>query len=307
MKTLAAIFFLLMTSCITGNGQKVGIGTNTPRMALHVSAPDSGVLIVDNKQALNEGVKTGIFFTANGYYTGAIQTIGQGGGSYARMGFLTYANGTPNTLKERLSILDNDLVGIGTTAPTNALDINGTLRIRGGSPGAGKLLTSDANGVASWQTPAAPLVVAFRTAGLIDNLAVDLPFNTWVKVIFQQLPQYNYGLGYQGIAGEFQAPVKGLYHFDARVDLKTQTTDFVMRLMRKRNGSSAEVAFSREHAVTAETDYKYVAQFSNLGVSVDLLVQAGDIYWVEAASTTFGSLGPTSTGNWFSGHLIQQL
>lgn len=44
-------------------------------------------------------------------------------------------------------------VGIGT-APTAKLDVNGQIRIQGGSPGAGKVLTSDANGVASWQAAA---------------------------------------------------------------------------------------------------------------------------------------------------------
>jgi hypothetical protein len=44
-------------------------------------------------------------------------------------------------------------VGIGTSSPTTKLDVNGQMRIRGGSPGAGKILTSDAIGLASWQTP----------------------------------------------------------------------------------------------------------------------------------------------------------
>jgi hypothetical protein len=41
-------------------------------------------------------------------------------------------------------------VGIGITAPTQKLDINGQIRIRGGSPAAGKILTSAADGTASW-------------------------------------------------------------------------------------------------------------------------------------------------------------
>ena len=48
-------------------------------------------------------------------------------------------------------------VGINTTPaspPTNTLDVNGTVRVRGGTPGAGKVLTSDANGVGTWTTPA---------------------------------------------------------------------------------------------------------------------------------------------------------
>jgi hypothetical protein len=43
-------------------------------------------------------------------------------------------------------------IGIGTTVPTQKLDVNGQIRIRGGSPGAGKVLTSDASGNATWQT-----------------------------------------------------------------------------------------------------------------------------------------------------------
>lgn len=45
-------------------------------------------------------------------------------------------------------------VGIGTTAPTEKLHISGgTVRIVDGNQGSGKVLTSDANGVGSWQTP----------------------------------------------------------------------------------------------------------------------------------------------------------
>ena len=43
-------------------------------------------------------------------------------------------------------------VGIGTTAPSEKLDIDGQVKIRGGNPGVDKVLTSDADGVASWET-----------------------------------------------------------------------------------------------------------------------------------------------------------
>lgn len=46
----------------------------------------------------------------------------------------------------------NDSVGIGTTSPAARLDVAGTVKISGGNPGLGKVLTSDANGLASWQT-----------------------------------------------------------------------------------------------------------------------------------------------------------
>lgn len=49
----------------------------------------------------------------------------------------------------------NGNIGIGTGVPSTKLDINGIIKISGGAPAIGKVLTSDANGVGSWETPAA--------------------------------------------------------------------------------------------------------------------------------------------------------
>jgi hypothetical protein len=43
-------------------------------------------------------------------------------------------------------------VGIGTPTPGAKLEVNGQVKITGGSPGASKVLTSDVSGLASWQT-----------------------------------------------------------------------------------------------------------------------------------------------------------
>jgi len=45
-------------------------------------------------------------------------------------------------------------VGIGSSSPSAKLEVAGQVKITGGSPGTGKILTSDANGLASWATPA---------------------------------------------------------------------------------------------------------------------------------------------------------
>jgi hypothetical protein len=43
-------------------------------------------------------------------------------------------------------------VGIGTIGPTAKLEVAGQVKITGGSPGTGKVLTSDGTGLASWQS-----------------------------------------------------------------------------------------------------------------------------------------------------------
>jgi hypothetical protein len=49
-----------------------------------------------------------------------------------------------------LLILKNGNTAIGSITPSTKLDVDGQIRIRGGVPGAGKVLTSDASGLASW-------------------------------------------------------------------------------------------------------------------------------------------------------------
>jgi hypothetical protein len=54
---------------------------------------------------------------------------------------------------EQMRILSTGYVGIGTTNPSAKLEVAGQVKITGGTPGLNKVLTSDANGLASWQTP----------------------------------------------------------------------------------------------------------------------------------------------------------
>lgn len=77
------------------------------------------------------------------------------------------------------TILANGNVGIGTSNPTNKLHIRsettGAVRIADGTEGNGKLLVSDANGVATWQNSAPPVVIN-STAGTSVALSTA---HTW--------------------------------------------------------------------------------------------------------------------------------
>lgn len=71
-------------------------------------------------------------------------------------------------------------VGIGTATPAATLDVNGNVKISGGTPGAGKVLTSDANGVATWSAAG---VVQPNTFVLSDNVAdANLLINGYTNI-----------------------------------------------------------------------------------------------------------------------------
>lgn len=50
-------------------------------------------------------------------------------------------------------------VGIGTTNPEAKLEVNGQVKITGGTPGVNKVLTSDAVGLASWSNTSSPRII----------------------------------------------------------------------------------------------------------------------------------------------------
>lgn len=62
-----------------------------------------------------------------------------------------------NFLKAGISVMDIDLA-------QNRVNVNGTLKIAGGNPGAGKVLVSDSTGLAAWQESGTK-VAAFQPAG----------------------------------------------------------------------------------------------------------------------------------------------
>ena len=74
-------------------------------------------------------------------------------GSTAADNFLSLSGGGGHN--HHLSIMSGGEVGIGTTAPGAKLEVAGQVKITGGDPGAGKVLTSDGDGLASWESASA--------------------------------------------------------------------------------------------------------------------------------------------------------
>ncbi len=166
----------------TTTGNKVGFGP-TPSLAVNGFHSNLGrFLITDNASLATRGIIFQPHQTAGGdmpagsSITSAITTSGEGfalvpcayGYAGVKMGAYAFAgNGfgggvwksiweTANTTAgnpDLLLVKNGGNVGIGTgaTASTAKLEVAGQVKITGGTPGANKVLTSDATGLASWQ------------------------------------------------------------------------------------------------------------------------------------------------------------
>lgn len=109
----------------------VGIGTATPSAKLEVRSSAIGTAI--------EGAAT----SETGFNIGVYGESSSSDGSAAW--FKNWGSGYG-------LIVETGNVGIGTTTPSAKLEVAGQVKITGGTPGAGKVLTSDADGLATWET-----------------------------------------------------------------------------------------------------------------------------------------------------------
>jgi len=137
----------------TGNaiyrtGTPVGIGTTSPNTdyQLHLRNTIGGSpLLLEATQGLN-----GIYMQGPNFNSLVAATN-------SALSLVTLGSGDVSLIPGNVLALTakpSGNVGVGTTSPTAKLEVAGQVKITGGAPGVGKVLTSDATGLASWTTPA---------------------------------------------------------------------------------------------------------------------------------------------------------
>ncbi|MBL0043326.1 MAG: hypothetical protein IPP33_02565 [Flavobacteriales bacterium] len=125
-----------------------GVGLQTPLAGFHVHHPD-GVRITHPSNGSNNGLHvfsspfSNDAFILNESTSGSLEMRTENGS----IRLTTIASGD-------LSLLPAGNVGINTLAPTADLHVAGTMRLEDGTQAAGRILTSDGLGNATWQVPA---------------------------------------------------------------------------------------------------------------------------------------------------------
>lgn len=282
MKTPFLLLTILSTAFCAG-AQNVGIGTKNPAYILTV------------KDSLQTGAGIGIaHLSPNGLV--AVGTYADNNNAFIQthtnndLAFSTN-NGTVKMLLQKAT----GNFGINVLAPAERLDvggnvkISGTLQVQGGSPGAGKVLTSNAGGLASWQSPAAPATPAVITSsgffGAIDAVQLaSLPSGAAsVQLPFSE-NEGNYGFddgNNMTTAGAYVVPSAGFYHLEWAMrfvppGLATQDGSIITYLYK--NGAYVLTWFTRV--------YNGQAIPNTVDGSTNLKLAAGDVITIRQSQNS---------------------
>jgi microcystin-dependent protein len=106
--------------------------------------------------------------TLDGFHADNLPYI-NGGGTANRIALFADAN----TLADSTILQSGGNIGIGTASPSETLHVAGSVRIADGTEGQGRVLTSDASGVASWQ--ALPDAVPAGVIVMWSGATTDIP------------------------------------------------------------------------------------------------------------------------------------
>ena len=175
-----------------------------------------------------------------------------------------------NNSIENFTILNtNGNVGINQSAPTAQLDVNGTFKLTDGTQAAGKVLTSDAVGNATWQAIPSTPDIHISSVGGASKVFPGAPtiIDTWTGL------DEAGGANYNPLTGEYTIPVSGYYSVMSQVGFSTTATT---------DNADIEVFIVVNGVVGASDKFglmpiKIGARIPSIHVAVERKFVAGDI------------------------------
>lgn len=300
----------------SGTGEAINAVSTTGASVVGTSSTNNGIKGISNS---NIGF-AGVYGVNNGTAGAGVQGMSNAAGGSGVYGYSTNGIGVNGYSDNNKAIQGSSNSGTaiyGSSSTGYALETNGKIKIAGGNtnPSAGAVLTSDAQGNATWQQ-AAPKI-AFKAAGIADALgltnsiiASTFAYPQYSKVEFKSLG-YDFGNSYTlfngtetGTTSTYQIPVTGLYHFDASINFVPAVvfdyTDIEITIMLVRNGQTS----------TLLRKGSYVSSLDNTSAAVsgDVTLLAGDKIYVGVRQYNLASspslLSDSYDQCFFSGHLV---
>jgi hypothetical protein len=196
---------------ILGNGN-IGINVTTPSYPLHVYGEGSQTIYAENRSLTQGNGVIGLSLGPDGGgIAGAAGTVGEiisgyEPGQFALIGTTGAATGVGSFTLSGTAVRAKSVSGL-------ALNTTGNIRMTSIGEGAGKVLTSDASGNATWQTFNQNPHVGFSAITLANQ---GIPTSTFT-FLNNFGEAFDNGNNFDAATGTFTAPSAGIYHFNATV------------------------------------------------------------------------------------------
>ncbi len=183
---------------IASGDNSFAIGVSTKATAFLSTAMGYGT-IADGSRATASGEQTiakSFTETSIGYYNDTLIAVQPYSASSDSNRLFTVGNGTGLSTRKTAFVIQQDgNIGINQRRPSEKLDIAGSIKIVDGTQGVGKVLTSDANGKASWATAASGGAGFFKVSTTDANQIIYNSNTNYGKNFIVNADSTNWGSG----------------------------------------------------------------------------------------------------------------